>query len=172
MNFAVISLQKIVEVALTSIPAGQLKLLFVDPLGLGQNAAMFMKLTNSMILGNKSAWGEPQHIEARLAELTEHMENVIQKYLRNEYADILAYNAQAPVPEPLRLVVIFDSQPIFRKIRHGVWSALPKMGCGAGFTRLFWWIPINLCLMVLTLPTSSRMRLFSSSIKTVLLGRD
>ena len=31
-------------------------------------------------------WTEPAHIEQRLADLTEHMENVIQKYLRNEFA--------------------------------------------------------------------------------------
>ena len=50
-------------------------------------------------------WTEAEHIEQRLADLTEHMETVIQKYLRNEYATIDEYNAQAgelaePYPLP------------------------------------------------------------------------
>ena len=40
-------------------------------------------------------WTEPKHIEARLADLSEHMENVIQKYLRNEFESIEAYNRDA-----------------------------------------------------------------------------
>jgi energy-coupling factor transporter ATP-binding protein EcfA2 len=55
------------------------------------------------------AWTEPQHIEQRLADLTEHMENVIQKYLRNEYKTIEEYNAQAgEVAEPYRVLVVMD----------------------------------------------------------------
>ena len=34
------------------------------------------------------------------------MEVVIQKYLRNEYESIGAYNAEAEVPEPYRFVVV------------------------------------------------------------------
>ena len=52
-------------------------------------------------------WTEPAHIEQRLADLTEHMENVIQKYLRNEFATIEEYNAQAgEVAEPFRVLVV------------------------------------------------------------------
>ena len=52
-------------------------------------------------------WTEPRHIEQRLADLTEHMENVIQKYLRNEFETIEEYNAQAgEVAEPFRILVV------------------------------------------------------------------
>jgi hypothetical protein len=48
-------------------------------------------------------------MEQRLTDLTEHMETVIQKYLRNEYATIDQYNAQAgELAEPLRFLVIAD----------------------------------------------------------------
>src|SRR6185436_13826781 len=51
----------------------------------------------------------PRHIEQKLNDLTEHMETVIQKYLRNEYATIQDYNAQAgEVAEPYRFLVIAD----------------------------------------------------------------
>ena len=54
-------------------------------------------------------WTEAEHIEQRLADLTEHMETVIQKYLRNEYETIDEYNAQAgELAEPYRFLVIAD----------------------------------------------------------------
>ena len=41
--------------------------------------------------------------------MTEHMETVIQKYLRNEYATIDRYNAQAgELAEPYRFLVLAD----------------------------------------------------------------
>ena len=48
-----------------------------------------------------------QHIEQRLTDLTEHMENVIQKYLRNEFETIEEYNTMAgEVAEPFRILVV------------------------------------------------------------------
>jgi S-DNA-T family DNA segregation ATPase FtsK/SpoIIIE len=95
---------------LASLPPGKLRFTFVDPVGLGQNAAPFMHLADydeQLVTGK--AWSEPQHIEQRLADLTEHMENVIQQYLRNQYATIEDYNAQAgEIAEPYRVLVVFD----------------------------------------------------------------
>jgi DNA segregation ATPase FtsK/SpoIIIE, S-DNA-T family len=52
-------------------------------------------------------WTEDRHIEQRLLDLTEHMENVIQKYLRNEYETIGDYNVDAgEIAEPFRFLVI------------------------------------------------------------------
>ena len=95
---------------LATLPAGKLRFIFIDPVGLGQNVAPFMHLADyDEQLVTSKAWTEPQHIEQRLADLTEHMENVIQKYLRNQYASIEAYNAQAgEVAEPYRVLVIHD----------------------------------------------------------------
>jgi energy-coupling factor transporter ATP-binding protein EcfA2 len=95
---------------LASLPPGKLRFTFIDPVGLGQNAAPFMHLADydeQLVTGK--AWSEPQHIEQRLADLTEHMENVIQQYLRNQYATIEDYNAQAgEIAEPYRVLVVFD----------------------------------------------------------------
>jgi len=95
---------------LAAIPPGKLRFTFIDPVGLGQNVAPFMHLADyDESLVTSRAWSEPHHIEQRLAELTEHMETVIQKYLRNQYADIEAYNAEAgEVAEPYRLLVVHD----------------------------------------------------------------
>jgi S-DNA-T family DNA segregation ATPase FtsK/SpoIIIE len=95
---------------LASLPPGKLRFTFIDPVGLGQNTAPFMHLADydeQLVTGK--AWTEPQHIEQRLADLTGHMENVIQQYLRNQYATIEDYNAQAgEIAEPYRVLVVFD----------------------------------------------------------------
>jgi energy-coupling factor transporter ATP-binding protein EcfA2 len=107
---AIAAIQSSLLRLLAAIPPGKLRFTFLDPIGLGQNVAPFMHLADydEMLVTGK-AWTEPQHIEARLADLTEHMENVIQKYLRNQFATIEDYNAQAgEVAEPYRVLVVFD----------------------------------------------------------------
>jgi ABC-type multidrug transport system fused ATPase/permease subunit len=95
---------------LTSIPPGKAKFTLLDPIGLGQSFAGVLHLADyeeSQLLDR--AWTEPKHIETQLARLTEHMETVIQKYLRNEFESIDAYNEQAgEIAEPYRFLVIAD----------------------------------------------------------------
>jgi DNA segregation ATPase FtsK/SpoIIIE, S-DNA-T family len=94
---------------LATIQPGTLRYTLIDPVGLGQNVAAFMPLADKDDqLVTSRAWTEPRHIEQRLSDLTEHMENVIQSYLRNEFPTIQAYNAKARVPEPYRLLVAFE----------------------------------------------------------------
>lgn len=101
---------------LAAMPPGKLRFTFIDPVGLGQNVAPFMHLhDHDETLVTSKAWTEPQHIEQRLADLTEHMENVIQKYLRNQFATIADYNAQAgEIAEPYRVLVVLDFPVNFR----------------------------------------------------------
>jgi hypothetical protein len=93
---------------LSSFPPGKLRLTIFDPLGLGQNFSAFMHLADydERLVGNR-IWTETPHINQRLTDLTEHMENVIQKYLRNEFQSIQQYNERAgEVAEPFRILVI------------------------------------------------------------------
>ena len=91
----------------TGIPAGQSRFTIIDPLGLGKQFAGFMHLADyDELLVTSRIWTEPQLIEQKLADITEQMEVVIQKYLRNEYPSIGAYNADAEVPEPYRFVAV------------------------------------------------------------------
>jgi S-DNA-T family DNA segregation ATPase FtsK/SpoIIIE len=95
---------------LTALPAGKAKFTLIDPVGLGQSFAGVLHLADyeeSQLLDR--AWTEPRHIETQLARLTEHMETVIQKYLRNDFESIDAYNEQAgEIAEPYRFLVIAD----------------------------------------------------------------
>jgi hypothetical protein len=104
------AIQAVMVRLLTSLPAGRVRFTIIDPVGLGQNFAGFMHLADhdEALVGSR-IWTEPEHIEQRLADLTEHMETVIQKYLRNEFQTIDDYNAQAgELAEPYRFLVIAD----------------------------------------------------------------
>jgi S-DNA-T family DNA segregation ATPase FtsK/SpoIIIE len=91
----------------TGIPPGQTRFTIIDPVGLGKHFAGFMHLADyDELLVTSRIWTEPTQIEQRLADITEQMELVIQKYLRNEYPSIGDYNADAEVPEPYRFVVV------------------------------------------------------------------
>ncbi len=109
-DVAVLGVQSLLLRLLASIPPGEARFTFFDPLGLGQNVAPFLHLADyDEQLVTARAWSGPRHIEQRLAELTEHLETVLQKYLRNEYATIEAYNQKAgEIAEPYRFLVAFD----------------------------------------------------------------
>ncbi|MEM9084245.1 MAG: FtsK/SpoIIIE domain-containing protein, partial [Planctomycetota bacterium] len=95
---------------LSNLPAGKVRFTMVDPVGLGQSFSAFMHLgdANDLLVSGK-IWTEPRHIEQRLADLSEHIENVIQRYLRNEYASIEDYNRDAgEIAEAYRFLVIAD----------------------------------------------------------------
>ena len=105
---AVEALQAVMFRLLTSIPPGKVRFTILDPVGLGQNFAAFMDLADhDDLLVTSRIWTETAHIEQRLADLTAHMENVIQKYLRDRYPTINDYNAMAgEVAEPFRILVV------------------------------------------------------------------
>ncbi|MGA2443353.1 MAG: FtsK/SpoIIIE domain-containing protein, partial [Tepidisphaeraceae bacterium] len=104
------AMQTIMTRLLTTIPPGRVRFTMIDPVGLGQNFAGFMHLADydEALVGGR-IWTDGEQIDQRLANLTEHMETVIQKYLRNEFATIDDYNAQAgELAEPYRYLVISD----------------------------------------------------------------
>jgi ABC-type multidrug transport system fused ATPase/permease subunit len=102
------SLQASMLRLLTSMPPGKVRFTIFDPVGLGENFSAFMHLADfDEQLVSSRIWTDSDHIEQRLADLTQHMENVIQVYLRNEFQSILEYNAFAgEMAEPYRILVI------------------------------------------------------------------
>ncbi len=105
---AIEAIQSLMLRMLTTVPPGKVRFTIIDPVGLGENFAGFMHLADhdEQLVTNR-IWTEPPHIEARLADLTEQMENVIQKYLRNEFRSIDEYNEHAgEVAEPFRILVV------------------------------------------------------------------
>jgi hypothetical protein len=94
---------------LATVPPASVRFIMIDPVSLGGNVAGFMGLEKyeASLVGGK-AWSDARHIEQALTEITEHMETVIQKYLREDYKSIAEYNARARVKEAYRIPVIFD----------------------------------------------------------------
>lgn len=105
---AVEAIQAVMLRMLTSMPPGKVRFTIVDPVGLGENFSAFMHLADyDEQLVSSRIWTETTHIEQRLADLTEHMENVIQLYLRNEFQSIQEYNEFAgEMAEPYRILVV------------------------------------------------------------------
>ena len=95
---------------LASMPPGRLNITIVDPVRLGQSFAGVMHLADyeeNQI--NHRIWTQTGEIEQRLADLNAHMEKVIQMYLRNEYATIAEFNAQAGnIGEKYHILVLAD----------------------------------------------------------------
>lgn len=93
---------------LTAIPAGKLRFTIIDPSALGENFATFMHLADhdEQLVGGK-IWTDAKQIDERLSLLADHMEKVLQKYLRNEFETIHEYNQHAgEVSEPYHVLVV------------------------------------------------------------------
>jgi len=107
---AIDTLRAVMLRLLISLPPGRVHFTILDPVGLGENFAGFMHLADyqESLVGGR-IWTDSAHIEQQLIDLTNHMETVIQKYLRNEFNTIEEYNLQAgELAEPYRFLVIAD----------------------------------------------------------------
>lgn len=93
---AVSSLNNLIFGLLATSPAGKIRLELFDPVGLGRSFAALARLADEEggALGGR-IWTQTDQLEERLLELNEHIEKVLQMYLRNEYATIADYNREA-----------------------------------------------------------------------------
>jgi hypothetical protein len=135
---AIATLQSIMVHLLTGLPPGRVRFTLIDPVSLGQNFAGFMHLADydDALIGGR-IWTESTQIDQRLANLTEHMETVIQKYLRNEYPTIDDYNAQAgELAEPYRFLVIADFPTGFSEDSLRRLSSIAASGARCGVYTL------------------------------------
>ncbi len=124
---------------LTALPPGKLRLTILDPVGLGENFAAFMHLADyDEKLVASRIWTDRGHIEQRLADLTAHMENVLQVYLRNTFATIEQYNEFAgEMAEPYQLLVVADFPANFTEAAAARLKSIVASGARCGvFTLL------------------------------------
>jgi DNA segregation ATPase FtsK/SpoIIIE, S-DNA-T family len=132
---AVNAINNIILRLLATTPPGRLEFTIFDPVGLGQNFASLMHLADyesSTI--NSRIWTQSAQFEEKLADLNEHMEKIIQMYLRNEYATITEYNAEAgSVAEKYQFLVIASfpvnfSDTAARRLRNiAAWCTLRRI---------------------------------------------
>ncbi len=135
------TLNNIILRLLSTAPPGRLSFTIIDPVGLGQNFAGIMHLADyedSLI--NSRIWTETVQIESRLKDLNEHMEKVIQMYLRNEYETITEYNEKAGnIAEKYHFVVVADFPTGFSEIAAKRLQSIATSGARCGvFTLIHW----------------------------------
>jgi S-DNA-T family DNA segregation ATPase FtsK/SpoIIIE len=125
----------------TQAPPGKVHLTIIDAVGLGQNFAGLMHLADyEPALINRRIWTQRDQIEERLAELNEHVEKVIQMYLRNEYATITEYNEQAgSVAEKYHFLVIAGLPAGFSESAMARLKSIVMSGARCGVFVLIHW---------------------------------
>ncbi|MCX6930404.1 MAG: FtsK/SpoIIIE domain-containing protein, partial [Verrucomicrobia bacterium] len=138
---AVGALNNIILRLLATAPPGRLNFTILDPVGLGQNFAGIMHLADyeEQII-NSRIWTQSNQIEQKLADLNEHMEKVIQMYLRNEYATIAEYNKQAGViAEKYYFLVVADFPANFTETAAKRLLSIAASGARCGVYMLIHW---------------------------------
>lgn len=135
------ALNNIIFRLLATTPAGKLSFTIIDPVKLGQNFSGVMHLADyeDNVL-NGRIWTQANQIDERLANLNEHMEKVIQMYLRNEYETIADYNREAGnIAEKYHFVVVADFPANFTEsaVRRLLRIAASGARCGV-YTLIHW----------------------------------
>ena len=126
---------------LSEAPPGRLNFTIFDPVGLGQNFAGVMHLADyEDHLINSRIWTQPAQFEQKLADLNEHMEKVIQMYLRNEYATIAEYNEQAGnIAEKYHFLVVANFPSGFTETAALRLLSIAASGARCGVYTLIHW---------------------------------
>lgn len=138
---AVDALNNIILRLLSVAPPGRLNFTIIDPVGLGQNFAGVMHLADyGEQLINSRIWTQSAQIEQKLADLNEHMEKVIQMYLRNEYATIAEYNeAAGNIAEKYHYLVVADFPANFSEVAIKRLLSIASSGARCGVYTLIHW---------------------------------
>lgn len=135
------TLNNVILRLLATTPPGKVAFTIIDPVGLGRNFAGLMHLSDyeeSII--NRRIWTQRDQIEQRLEELSDHIEKVIQMYLRNEYANITEYNEQAgSVAEKYHFLVVSDFPANFSDIAAKRLQSIAASGPRCGIYTLMQW---------------------------------
>lgn len=138
---ALAALNNIVLRLLATTPPGKLNFTIIDPVGLGESFAGIMHLADyedSVINGH--IWTQRTQIEEKLAELNEHIEKVIQMYLRNEYETITEYNQEAGnIAEKYHFLVIADFPASFSETAAKRLQSIAMSGARCGIYTLIHW---------------------------------
>jgi F0F1-type ATP synthase membrane subunit b/b' len=138
---AIGTLNNVILRLLAITPPGRVNFTIIDPVGLGQNFAGVMHLADyeEQII-NSRIWTQSGQIEQKLADLNEHMEKVIQMYLRNEYASIAEYNEQAGViAEKYHFLVVADFPANFTETAAKRLLSIAASGARCGVYTLIHW---------------------------------
>jgi hypothetical protein len=131
---AIAHLNYLVLAWLAGSPAGRLSFSLIDPVGLGESFAGLMHLADyEEILINTRIRTQPEQIERRLGELCDHMEKVIQMYLRSDFETITQYNeAAGTIAERYHFLVVADFPKGFTELAARRLMSIAASGARCG----------------------------------------
>ena len=134
-------LNQVILRLLATTPPGKLSFTILDPVGLGQNFAGLMHLGDyEESLISRRIWTQSDQIDARLGELNQHIEKIIQMYLRDEYPTIVEYNEQAgSTAEKYHFLVIADFPANFSETAIKRLQSIVTSGPRCGVYTLIHW---------------------------------
>ncbi|QDZ39889.1 ATP-binding protein [Euhalothece natronophila Z-M001] len=102
----ILGLQSTALRIISTFPARKLQCIFIDPVNMGDTFPF--KDLHRFIAGQKT-YTRSDDIEDQLRQLTDHIEQVIQTYLGNDYQNLAEYNEAAQaIAEPYRYLFIAD----------------------------------------------------------------
>jgi hypothetical protein len=119
------------------IPPSKVNFTFIDPITLGGTFALFTNLVDvnsqtSKVI-NEKIWTSAANINERLRVLADHISDVIQRCLKDQYKDIQEYNEVAKQnAEPYQILMIMDFPSEFNeeslRLLEKIISTGPKCG--------------------------------------------
>jgi len=135
------ALNNLVTRLLATMPPGKLRFTIIDPVGLGENFAGLMHLADYEDgLINNRIWTQRTQIEEKLGELNEHIEKIIQMYLRNEYQTITEYNEVAGnIAEKYNFLIVADFPQNFSDLAIKRLLSIAASGSRCGLYTLMLW---------------------------------
>ncbi|MFM8469536.1 MAG: FtsK/SpoIIIE domain-containing protein [Limisphaerales bacterium] len=138
---AIATLNDAIHRLLASAPPGRLSFTLVDPDELGRSFSGLMHLADyDERLINSRIWTQPAQIEQQLALLNDHIEKVSQMYLRNEFATVADYNAQAGrIAERYHFLVVADFPANFSDTALRRLASIVAGGARCGVHVLLHW---------------------------------
>ena len=137
-DLAVQALQSLMLRLLTTQSPGKLRFILIDPTGLGVNVAPFLRLADyDDQLISRTVSIEKDSITRQLAELTNHMQNMILQFRRNRCDTIDQYNAIAgELAEPYRILVVIGFPVGFNRETANQLTNLASFGPQNGISVL------------------------------------
>lgn len=92
------------------LPLGTAKIVFIDPVDLGENLGSLMNLTDPRNTSLCSCYVDSNEIYNAISDLFDHVTHVLQTYTSAGCKDIFEYNENRPVDQQIsrRFLVIFD----------------------------------------------------------------
>lgn len=135
------ALNNVIMRLLATVPPGKLSFTIFDPVGLGENFSGLMHLADyEEGLINNRIWTQRDQMEEKLAELNEHLEKIIQMYLRNEYETITQYNeAAGNIAEKYHFLVVADFPGSFTDVATKRLMSIAAAGARCGVYTLILW---------------------------------